>query len=238
MDGRLLRVQVKTCTRREVTKNGHERWPVLVCTNGGNQSWTGVTKYFDPSKVDVLFVLVGNGRRWVIPAEEVESRRTLNLGGTKYSEFEVDAGFPILHLVYGGPTPTLTIDRSSTSGERRSWRVGLGCKPSALVAEGVRIPPPPPQLEVAERGTAPHGQTRVSGNRQIVIPKRAFDGAGLARGDRLKAFALGPGQIVFNRVARERETPAPSPQPPAGSPAATSRPASASGPPTRSSADP
>jgi hypothetical protein len=47
VDGRLWRVQVKTCARRETTSEGEERWPVAICTNGGNQSWTGLTKVFD-----------------------------------------------------------------------------------------------------------------------------------------------------------------------------------------------
>jgi bifunctional DNA-binding transcriptional regulator/antitoxin component of YhaV-PrlF toxin-antitoxin module len=62
---------------------------------------------------------------------------------------------------------------------------------------------PPVAVPVVERGTAPHGQTRVSGNRQIVIPKRAFQAAGLERGDRLKAFPAGTGEVRFVRVARE-----------------------------------
>ena len=222
-----------SCTRRETTQAGEERWPVLICTNGGNQSWTGVVKLFDPAAVDALFVLAGNGRRWFIPAADVDGRRALRLGGLKYSEFEIDAGRAILPLVYRESL----LESETGPGEYPSGQRGGAVNAMASPSQ-VRILPPPSQLKVAERGTAPHGQTRVSGNRQIVIPKRAFDGAGLARGDRLKAFALGPGQIVFNRVAREREMPAPSPQPTAGSPAATSPPASASEPPSRSSADP
>jgi hypothetical protein len=42
--GRLFRVQVKTSTFAP--------------------SWTGVTKLFDPSRFDLLFALVGDGRRW------------------------------------------------------------------------------------------------------------------------------------------------------------------------------
>ena len=53
------------------------------------------------------------------------------------------------------------------------------------------------------QGTAPKGQTRVSGNRQIVIPKRAFEAAELRRGDRLKAVATGSGEVLFRRIARE-----------------------------------
>ena len=42
---------------------------VTVCTRGGNQSWSGLVKRLDPTSCDYLFVLVGDGRRWFIPAE-------------------------------------------------------------------------------------------------------------------------------------------------------------------------
>jgi hypothetical protein len=90
LPGRLLRVQVKSsrCVQRG-------RWIVTVATRGGNQSWNGVTKYLDPSRFDYLFVLVGDGRRWFIPADRVEGGRGLALGGPKYAEFEVEPGEPI-----------------------------------------------------------------------------------------------------------------------------------------------
>jgi hypothetical protein len=70
IDGRLVRVQVKTSTVR-VT----DRSQVSLRTSGGNQSWTGVVKRFSPERCDWLFVLVGDGRRWLIPANEVGERR-------------------------------------------------------------------------------------------------------------------------------------------------------------------
>jgi hypothetical protein len=90
LDGRLLRVQVKTsrCIQRG-------RWSVTLATRGGNQSWNGVAKLLDPSRFDFLFVVVGDGRRWFIPADRVEGVRGLCLGGAKYAEFEVDRGDPI-----------------------------------------------------------------------------------------------------------------------------------------------
>ena len=57
-----------TCHRRE-------RWAVLISTRGGNQSWTGLVKYFDPARCDYLFVHVGDGRRWFIPDRKLESSR-------------------------------------------------------------------------------------------------------------------------------------------------------------------
>jgi hypothetical protein len=92
-DGSVYRVQVKTSTfylRR--------RWSVAICTRGGNQSWNGVTKRFDPSLCDLLFAHVGDGRRWMIPATAVEASRTICLGGPKYSEWEVERGEPLPKL--------------------------------------------------------------------------------------------------------------------------------------------
>jgi len=36
-----------------------------------------------------------------------------------------------------------------------------------------------------------------------VIPKRAYEAAGLTLGDRLKAVATGSGEVLFRRVACE-----------------------------------
>jgi hypothetical protein len=82
---RLLRVEVKTSTHQR-----RGRWGVVISTRGGNQSWTGLVKYFDPDRCDYLFVHVGDGRRWFIPTRRLESRSGLNLGGRKYSEFEIE----------------------------------------------------------------------------------------------------------------------------------------------------
>ena len=92
-DGVVHRVQVKTSTcyvRR--------RWSVAICTRGGNQSWNGVTKRFNASLCDLLFVHVGDGRRWVIPAKAVEAGRAICLGGPKYSEWEIERGEPLPKL--------------------------------------------------------------------------------------------------------------------------------------------
>jgi hypothetical protein len=90
IDRQALRVQVKTTTR---SRNG--RWTVAVCTRGGNRSWSGMVKYLDPSAYDRLFVLVGDGRRWFIPAREIAARTCLVVGGPKYSEYEIEPGRPI-----------------------------------------------------------------------------------------------------------------------------------------------
>ena len=88
--GRLVGVQVKSTTG---FRNG--RWVAALATRGGNRSWSGVAKYFSSERCDFLFVHAGDGRRWFIPAERVEARAGLILGGPKYAEFEVARGEPI-----------------------------------------------------------------------------------------------------------------------------------------------
>ena len=88
IDGRLARVQVKTSGLR--TPKGY--WQVRICTRGGNQSWNGVAKYFSPARCDYLFALVADGRRWYIPAQALDGRSSVTLGGPKYAEFEVVPG--------------------------------------------------------------------------------------------------------------------------------------------------
>jgi hypothetical protein len=91
LDGRVIRVQVKTSTFWR-----NDRWDVTLCTRGGNQSWSGRSKLLDPSRFDYLFVHVGDGRRWFIPASEVAGGAHLVLGGPKYACYEVEPGKPLL----------------------------------------------------------------------------------------------------------------------------------------------
>jgi PD-(D/E)XK endonuclease len=222
--GRMLRIQVKTSVCRTRTPNGHERFEVQLATLGGNQSWSGHVKHFDPTRVDVLFVLVGDGRRWLIPSLEIESVTSLHLGGPKYSEFEIERAGAIDGLVIATDA---SLESRSARGSAGAWRAGPACKVGAFVLSEFEshLPhsqpsaPSPPPVPTVVRGSRPRGQTRVSGHRQIAIPKRAFEAAELARGDRLKAFALGPGEIVFRRIAREHNDDGP----PRGGPSSVSR---------------
>ncbi len=86
----LVRVQVKTSTRWR-----NRRWEVALCTRGGNQSWNGVVKLLDRSRCDAVFVHVGDGRRWYIPAAALGGGTGILLGGPKYSEYEVEPGRPL-----------------------------------------------------------------------------------------------------------------------------------------------
>lgn len=90
IDGRLVRVQVKTST---VLIN-NARYQVSLATRGGNQSWSGLVKRFSSSRCEFLFVLVADGRQWFIPSSVVEGSTSIIVGGPKYAAYEVDAGRP------------------------------------------------------------------------------------------------------------------------------------------------
>src|SRR5215213_9633605 len=72
---RLVRIEVKSTTQRRAG-----RWCVAVRTCGGNQSWNRVTKKLCADRCDFLFVAVGDGRRWFIPATDFGGGTLLLLG--------------------------------------------------------------------------------------------------------------------------------------------------------------
>jgi hypothetical protein len=184
LDGRLHRVQVKTSTRRQGAC-----FVVQLATYGGNRSWNGVVKRFDASRYDLLFVLVSSGRCWLIPATEIEGSRSINLGGSKYAEFE------------------LSTEPQSEDGGRGSRiadsRGGAGVgEPGQAVnlvpqAEWVRIPPPPleqrPELSVIAR-------TKLSANHQLTIPRRPLAASGFEVGDSLRIEVERVGRVIVTRA--------------------------------------
>ena len=131
----LTRVQVKTSAQYR-----KRRWEVAICTRGGNQSWNGLSKCFSPARCDRLFVLVGDGRRWFIPATAVEGTTKLLLGGPKYAEFEVEAGRP---LPRNAP-PVAMLDAPGGVPERSK---GIGCKPIGSAFAGSN--PAPAMAKIA-----------------------------------------------------------------------------------------
>jgi Holliday junction resolvase-like predicted endonuclease len=87
---KLLRVQVKTSVAWH-----NDRFVVALCTRGGNRSWNRVIKHLDASRCDSVFVHVGDGRRWYIPARALGGTTSVCVGGQKYSEYEVESGEPL-----------------------------------------------------------------------------------------------------------------------------------------------
>jgi Holliday junction resolvase-like predicted endonuclease len=90
LDGCLLRIQVKTSCCRSGSG-----YAVSLATRGGNRSWSGVAKLFDTSRFDYVFVLVADGRRWLIPACEIMAKHSIVVGGRSWARFEVEPGLPI-----------------------------------------------------------------------------------------------------------------------------------------------
>jgi hypothetical protein len=195
-DDRLIRVQVKTSTFRGVVKAGEERWRISIATNGGNRSWTGLAKKFDPTRVDYLFVLVGDGRRWFIPAPFVEAARSVALGGMKYSEFEIERGTPFEALIYGNAVANRIAGASPLPGECQSGQMDLTVNQAAMPTQ-VRILPPPSLTSRTSR------QVLLRPKRQATFPKAPCEEAGILPGDRLRVSADGPGRIVFEKIGAE-----------------------------------
>jgi PD-(D/E)XK endonuclease len=191
-DGTLTKVQVKTSTFCTIKKFGDERWHIAIATHGGNRSWTGLTKKFDPAQVDYLFVLVGDGRRWFIPAGLVEAARSLALGGRKYSEFEVERGTNLEAAVYSPSHLNRIVP--STAGECQSGQMDLTVNQAAMPTQ-VRILPPP--------STTTSRQVLLRPKRQATFPKAPCEEAGIVAGDRLRVQADGPGRIVFEKIRSE-----------------------------------
>lgn len=195
--GSLVRVQVKTSTYRDPAT---QRWSVNICTNGGNQSWTGMVKRLDAENVDYLFALVGDGRRWFIPLEALEASRAVRLGGLKYSEFEIDRTEPIQDLVYGGSPRAPTI--ATSPGECPSGQRELTVNEPAMPTQVRILPPPSDRIDRPkfERTLARSGNTILGAKRRLGIPVGPCTEAELEIGDRMRVRADGPGRIILERI--------------------------------------
>jgi hypothetical protein len=203
LEGRLLRIQVKTSAQFAETPDGHLRRVVSLKTCGGNQSWSGVAKMIDPDHLDLLFVLTGDGRRWLIPSDCLEARNSIQLGGAKYCEYEIDPAARIDHLVYGD-APAL--NSAPAPGEYPRGQRTAAVNRQALPSQVRLLPPPLPRRESGfrrtkyERRQGRSGQTTINEKRKVTIPQQAVLDAGLDVGDRLRVQGHGYGRIVLERI--------------------------------------
>jgi PD-(D/E)XK endonuclease len=188
--GRLTRIQVKTSSHR-VGSTRH--YAVQLATSGGNQSWTGLVKKFDPCRFEFLFVLVSSGQCWFIPSKEIEGRRSIHLGGIKYSEFEVE---PSRVMVTQVADPAL--ESAPEPGEYPSGQRGGAVNAMALPSQ-VRILPPP--SDTADSPDPPAvGRTRMSANHQVTVPLAGAATCSIEPGDRFRVESDGPGRFVMTRI--------------------------------------
>lgn len=195
IEGVVLRVEVKTTTHRR-----NDRWSVLISTRGGNQSWTGLVKYFDRSRCDYLFVHVGDGRRWFIPTGALDGRSGLMLGGPKYAQFEVEPG---RRLERASVQPVLESARSP--GEYPSGQRGGAVNAVAQSFGGSNPPSPissPRRVKPTnyERKPGQNGEAIINQKRRLTIPQRPFFEAGLENGGRVRVRSVGPGRILVEQI--------------------------------------
>ncbi len=203
--GQILRVQVKTSVCQGSTPGGHARWSVGIATRGGNQSWSVMSSHLDPEQFDWLFVLVGDGRRWFIPAAAIDAGCALQLGAKKYARYEIDAGDAINNLVYGPPTDGPKMLASTLGGVSKRSTDGA-CKASGSAFAGSN--PAAPTLASSqpirptryERKLGQAGQAVINQKRRVTIPQRAFFEAGLANGARLCVRAVAPGKLLLQQI--------------------------------------
>jgi hypothetical protein len=190
LGSRLLRIEVKSSTYR----NGIGRWEVTIATRGGNQSWSGVVKRFDPDRCDYLFVVTGDGRRWFLPTGELECTAGLSLGGPKYAEFEVDPGRPLTAAIEDPGLQSSARPGEYPSGQRMAT-VNRPAQPSQ-----VRILPPPSVAPETPDPRPAVGRTRMSSNHQVSVPIAVAAAAEVSPGDRFRAESDGRGRFVMTRI--------------------------------------
>jgi PD-(D/E)XK endonuclease len=195
IDGHVLRVEVKTATH----KTASHRWDVQIATRGGNQSWSGVTKYFDGTRCDYLFAHVGDGRRWFIPSVAIDSRTGLLLGGRKYAAFEVQRGRP---LAQASEVPRL---ESRLAGGVPKRSNGAPCKGAGSAFGGSNPPSPissPRRIKPThyERKPGQRGEAVVNQKRRLTIPQRPFFEAGFENGGRVRVRSAGPGRLLVEQI--------------------------------------
>jgi Holliday junction resolvase-like predicted endonuclease len=195
IDGMVLRVEVKTATRHTATG----RWDVTIATRGGNQSWSGVAKYFDRKRCDYLFVHVGDGRRWFIPSGAIDGRSGLVLGGQKYSDYEVEKGRSLTAI---DKKPGLN---SETLGEYGSGQTGGAVNAMAQSFGGSNPPSPiassrPVRPTNYERRAGQRGEAVINQKRRLTIPQRPFFEAGFANGGKVRVRADGPGRLIVEQT--------------------------------------
>ena len=80
-NGTLQRVQVKTTKHKSV----YGIYTVSLTIKGGNQTFSTIKK-FDPTKVDLIFILCDNEDKYLIPSNIIIT--SINLG-KKYQKYKI-----------------------------------------------------------------------------------------------------------------------------------------------------
>lgn len=134
-----------------------------------------------------------------MPSAAAEGATGLTLGGSKYSEFEIEPGGAILSLVYG-PVNDSRIEADG-GGSAGVGEPGRSVK-SVATPEWVRIPPPPLSASGRRQRSSPpkFRRTRLSTGHQVTIPREPYREARLQVGDKFEVTADGPGRVILERI--------------------------------------
>ncbi len=84
LDNSLFRVQIKYAGLYK----GAQKYKAALRTMGGNQSYYTAKKY-SKTDFDLLFVYVGNGRKFVIPWNKIDNTNSLSIEASKFAPYEV-----------------------------------------------------------------------------------------------------------------------------------------------------
>ena len=131
MDGRLVKVQVKTWTYQPA--DATDRWHVSIATCGGKRSWTGSAKVFDRSRVTFCSFSSGTADGGSSRACAVEASRASRPRRAKYSEFEIAPGAAIERSRASGTE--LNTTARSPRGSARAVK-GADCKSAGYAYAG------------------------------------------------------------------------------------------------------
>ena len=182
IDGVVLRVEVKTSTHRATTTRWHA---FSIATRGGNQSWTDVSKYFDPEPVRLP---VRPRRRWTTLVHSVRrdstDDRAIRSADRSTPSSRSSAGRP---LERDSVEPVL--ESAAPPGEYRSGQTGRRCKS--------------PWLSLRRfESSLPHLVTATGQADEL----RAQAGSERRSGDQPEASADDPAAAVLRGRLRERRS--------------------------------
>jgi hypothetical protein len=82
-DDGLKKVQIKTTSHKK-----NNNYSAMLRTCGGNRSGCGIYKNFDPTKIDLLFILCINGDIYCIPCSKLTNKTYITLG-SKYKDYKI-----------------------------------------------------------------------------------------------------------------------------------------------------
>ncbi len=194
----VIRVEVKT----SACPGANGRWSVQISTRGGNQSWSGLVKHFDPERCDYLFVLVADGRQWFIPTAALDCRSGLKLGGPvlgvrdRARSAVARTGATRIRRRPGGVP-----ERSNGAPCKGAGSAFAGSNPASPIPNAAEATPKvwlEPQQYERKLGRSCHAN--INQKRRVTIPQKPFFEAGLEPGDTVRVRCDGYGRVVLERA--------------------------------------